>query len=346
MGPWIFENDSIKTVRSKKYSYIFNKIDGTFLRWGETEDDNPEWARHGPEIIDIEITDICSNNCKFCYKSNTSDGTNMSFETYKKVIDVMPKTVCQVALGVDSKAESNPDIWKIMEYTRDKGIVPNITVADISDDTADKLMKYCGAVAVSRYENRDKCYDSVKKLTDRGMKQVNIHFMISQETFDAAVETIYDIQTDPRLKGLNAILFLSLKQKGRGSSFTPLDDANFKYLVDTLIEKNINFGFDSCSAYKFLKSIIQNKDFIHYETCTEPCESTLFSMYINVKGEAYPCSFVENINDWEQGIKMDSETSFIKKVWRSQQFKDFRKTLLATKVRNGIGCRECPVFKI
>ena len=72
----------------------------------------------------------------------------------KKVIDAMP-FVTQIAFGVDAQCTSNPYTFEIMKYAREKGIVPNVTVADISDNTADFLATTCGAVAVSRYANKD-----------------------------------------------------------------------------------------------------------------------------------------------------------------------------------------------
>jgi SAM-dependent methyltransferase len=181
----------LRTCRSEGYNFIFNKTNGNFARWGKTLEDDPQVAPMN-EILDCEITTIChgvpnkdgiKTPCAFCYKSNTPKGKNMSFETFKGIIDKMPWTL-QVAFGADSECTSNPDIWKMMAYCRKKDIVPNITVANISDETADELTKYCGAVAVSRYFNKDICYDSVKKLTDRGMKQINIHALVSNETYD------------------------------------------------------------------------------------------------------------------------------------------------------------------
>ena len=80
------------------------------------------------------------------------------------------------------------------------------------------LVDNCGAVAVSYYPQKDKnvCYDSVEKLTDRGLSQCNIHAMICQETFEATKELFNDMSTDPRLEHLNAVIMLSLKQRGRG----------------------------------------------------------------------------------------------------------------------------------
>jgi len=84
------------------------------------------------------------------------------------------------------------------------------------------LAHFCGAVAVSYYPQIDKnrCYDVVDMLTNRyEMKQVNIHAMICEETFEDTIQLIEDIKNDSRLKKLNAVVFLSLKQKGRGEGF-------------------------------------------------------------------------------------------------------------------------------
>ena len=128
-----------------------------------------------------------------CYKSNSSNGTYMNFNTFKKIFDVLNtgKTMTQIAFGVDAEAseELNPDIWKIFEYTKNNGVTPNVTVADITPYTAEKIVSLCGACAVSAYQsNKNCCYDSVRLLLDEAKKQgkenfaVNIHLMISKET--------------------------------------------------------------------------------------------------------------------------------------------------------------------
>jgi hypothetical protein len=179
------ENKNLKVLRSKNYNYSFNKTSGFFARWGEVTSDDPDFSPFGPEILDIEVTTICKGvpslngkktPCSFCYKSNTPNGKNMSFEKFKAILDKFPvvngvPVLTQIAFGADSEATSNPDLWSMMEYSRSKDIIPNITVANISDETADKLAKYCGAVAVSRYDNKDVCYDSVKKLTDAVLRK-------------------------------------------------------------------------------------------------------------------------------------------------------------------------------
>ena len=94
----------------------------------------------------------------------------------------------------------------------------------MSDEWYDYLAKTCGAVAVSYYGPQ--CFKSVKELTSRGMKQVNIHSMLSEETYDDCMELIDHVMFNDYLKDLNAVVFLMLKQKGRGQKLHTLSDAD------------------------------------------------------------------------------------------------------------------------
>lgn len=339
------ESKNGKILESKDYNFIFNKTDGFFARWGKDKNDDPKFSPFGPEIADIEITTICEGigdkgPCPFCYKSNTSKGKYMTFDKFKGLFSILPKeTLTQIAFGVDAKCESNPDTFKILKYCRDNGIIPNITIADISEETADKLSMLCGAVSVSRYENKKYCYNSVKKLTDRGMKQVNIHQLLSKETLSQVYETINDIRNDSRLVGLNAIVFLSLKKKGRGKGYTPVSKEEFNNLITHTLESGINFGMDSCSATKMLGYIKDKPTLKNISNYIEPCESLCFSSYFNVYGEFFPCSFVEGEGEWKEGVHYSKIDNFLNDLWFTKKSKDFRIKLLEKE-------RSCPIFKI
>lgn len=345
----IIENDTIKCLRSKDVNYTFNKVNGNSFVWGRTTEEDPDWSPYGPFIADIEITTKCKGPggklCKFCYKSNTTSGYNMSLETFQTVFDKFPPTLQQIAFGVDAQCESNPDTFKIMQYCRDNGVIPNVTVADITDETATELSRLCGAVAVSRYDDKDICYDSVKKLTDKGMEQVNIHMMISEETYDQALLTICDIDEDPRLKDLNAIVFLSLKKKGRGYGYNQLSDSRFRTLTQLCLKLGVSFGFDSCSALKFLKSVEGHPDYDKFVKVSEPCESARFSAYVNVDGCYVPCSFCEDVlchmdgtESWGKGINVAECDDFMKDIWYNRHNKMFRDKSLVC-LENNVACQ-------
>jgi hypothetical protein len=60
---------------------------------------------------------------------------------FKKVFDKLPKNLTQIAFGADASATANPDLFRMMEYCRENGVVPNITVADINPDSIRLLKK-------------------------------------------------------------------------------------------------------------------------------------------------------------------------------------------------------------
>lgn len=339
----IEETSDYKRCTSPDYNYAFDKRTGFFARWGSTPEHDPQFGP--PEIADIEITTKCNGPggvlCKACYKSNTSTGKNMSLNTFKNVFAVLPNTVTQIAFGADAQATSNPELFDIMQYSRNNGVIPNITVADVTDEIADKLVAVCGAVAVSRYEDKDICYNSVKKLTDRGLTQTNIHMLISEETFGQALQTVWDYKEDSRLSKLNAIVFLSLKQKGRGTSMTPLEKDKFEELLRIAFDAKVPIGFDSCTCHKFLDAIKLRPDKKMLEQLSEPCESTCFSAYINVDGDFFPCSFTEGIDKggWTSGLNVLECNNFMDDIWENEKTNDFRKSLLSRG-------RHCPIFKI
>lgn len=336
---------SVKCMDGPDAHYRFHYDTGLMISWGKTAQEDPV-KYPAPTILDMEVTTICKHGCPFCYKSNTGKGINMSFDTFRNIIDILPKTLTQVAFGADYDLTSNPDLWKMMEYARSQEIVPNITLGYCSDEVADNLAKYCGACAVSRYEDKDACYDSIKRLTDRGMTQVNMHYMIAEETYDRALETIEDIATDPRLAKLNAIVFLSLKQKGRGTGFHPLSQEKFSALAKKAQEKGINLGFDSCSSLKALRALGPK-----IMPFVAPCESSLESSYINVHGQYSPCSFCEgSVSEWKDGgldvLGCKDSQDFIDKIWNNPRTEKFRAMLLMTADCNEHKCRTCPLFNV
>ena len=343
MKPKFFETANEKQYMSDEFNYIFNKNNGYTMLWGKTPDEDPEVAPF-PVILDFEITERCEGignygPCPFCYKSNTPNkGKVTSFEEAKAVIDKMPPMLTQIAFGTDAKLKSNPDWYEIFKYARSKGIIPNVTVADIDDETAKKLASVCGAVAVSRYHDKDICYNSVKRLTDAGITQCNIHQLVSVESLPQIYELIEDVQKDPRLAKLNAVVFLSLKRKGRGETFHSVSKEEFEGIVNKCLELGIRFGFDSCSASRVIRAV-EGTDKEYLKTYCEPCESGIQSFYINAYGEAFPCSFTEGTKGWEKGIDVISCKDFVEDVWYNPRTHNFRELLL-------MNCRNCPIYNV
>lgn len=363
----IYENEYLKLMRSKEYNYNFNKINGVFMSWGENLKLDSEYCIFGPNILDMEWSTICHGignpnkydikdpyntctPCSFCYKSNTGCGKNMSLDTYKKILSKLPKTICQIAGGIGD-IDSNPDLWNILEYTRSQGIVPNITINgwNLTDEYAEKLAKLCGAISVSKYSPKDVCYNAIEKLSKfknkdgYTLKQINIHQLIAHETIKGCIEVIDDKMNDERLKGLNSIVFLTLKEKGNRNTMHVPTPEDYKTVIEHAIKSNVSIGSDSCGSgilyqvYKELGLEEQVKD------CIISCESFgIESAYINVDGRFYPCSFAEGVGEWKDGIDVLNCDDFIKDVWYNPLLNKYRKLSIKTKDCNG--CRKCLVY--
>lgn len=365
------ENPNIKYIIANDQSFhlALNKTNGFTMKWGKTMEEDPTHLPFGPEIADIEITKICGGirqadgsrrSCPFCYKSNTNDLSRgyMSFETFKNIFDKITKnkTLTQIAFGTDASLleSANPDYWKIFDYCKANGVTPNVTVADIDRDTAKKMVNTFGAVAVSYYPmvNKNRCYDSVKMLIEESKTidrhiDINIHAMVSNETIESIYELLEDYQNDSRLIGMNAIVFLSLKQKGRGEHFNRVSSEQFKKLIDKCFELNISFGMDSCSAPKFMeaistKSLNERK---RLEMMVESCESTLFSSFFDCFGTFYPCSFMEKTGNWKDGIDTLKITNFEDEVWNEPRVVAWRNAAIK-RMKCNKGCNYCPFYNV
>lgn len=338
-----------KTVSIPGYNRIFDRESGSMLRWGSTKEEDPKFSPCGPELADIEISTICNgiNNipCPWCYKSNTGVGENMSISTFDLVLSKL-NMVDQVALGIGDLT-ANPDLWKIMISCRSRGIIPNVTVngVGINAKTAKVLASLCGAVAVSHYGD-ELCFNAIHELTNAGMKQVNIHKMLSKETLKSCFTLIDQVKTEPRLAGLKAIVFLLLKPKGNRNvmhSIDSLDD--YTALLDYAREKGVAVGMDSCSAPMVLRSVPEE-----CSASVEPCESGLFSIYVNVKGEVFPCSFTEGTPNWVTGLDVTSCTNFIEDIWNHSRLLEWRNKLISSasscNCKYNTGCRSCPIYDV
>lgn len=352
----------LKKYRSPEYNYDFNTLDGYFKRWGKTEDDDP---KTGPiELMDLEIDERCegipspgkdvATPCTFCYKSNTQVGRYMTFETFKGIFDKLPQSLMQIAFGIGNIGDNgHPDLFKFFDYCinneHNPGVIPNITTNGygLTPEIADKIKFYGGGVAVSRYENKDVCYNAVKTLTDAGILQVNIHQVISVESLQSCYDLIDEAATDPRLEKMRYILFLTLKPKGKRNKWHVLKDVNeYRKLIEYAWSKDIAIGFDSCSAPTFLASIKDHPNFAEMNEMTEACESDRFSGYANVEGIWSHCSFTEGLENWGT-VDLKVIEDFDRDLWNAPVVKKFRECLTCQNNDHiGKDVFLCPVYKL
>ena len=177
----------------------------------------PLWGNHGPELLDISITNYCERSCGFCYRSSSPLGKHMRLSEYASLIDQASKMdVLQVALG-GGNPNQHPEFIKILELTRKSGIIPSYTTngEGMSDAILESTAEYCGAMAVSYYpSNGNDFYDDLFARSSDFQIKTNLHLIISTSTVD---DIEFLLEYPPSwFDKVNACVFLSYKPVGRG----------------------------------------------------------------------------------------------------------------------------------
>lgn len=349
----VFDGPTFKMTMNDTHTYhcFFSKLDGFNCRFGKNVEDDAEYCGLGPEILDLEVSvNGCvpvpgSTNCRYCYKNNTNaKPTNMTFETFKQIVDSFPKNLSQIAFGITG-LQTNPDLPKMFEYCRKIGIVPNVTTvgADMNDEMKDMLCKWCGAVAVSCYTGaKELCYKTIKELHEYAQDKygrnlhVNMHIVVSNDNMPHLKEVLQDI-ADKKVEGLKSVVLLRIKPKGRAAKMDcKIALSTYEELVKFCLDNNISFGFDSCSATPVMEVL---KKIGKPELCAscEPCESSKLSSYINVKGEYWSCSFAEG-TDFIKPVNVLEYKSAID-WWNGDEVKKCR-------FCTNPACKSCPIYDL
>ena len=294
------------------YTTVFNAKNGFFARIEDNGFAEPFWAPHGPELIDIAITNWCDRGCNFCYRKSSVAGTHMSFINYCDIIDVAKSSnVFQVALG-GGNPNQHPQFVEILEYTHKAGIVPNYTTngRGLTAEVLTASTKFCGAVAVSAYQPYIEMQTALEELQAKNIK-TNVHFLLGSHSINEAIDWL---QHPPQfLQGVNAVIFLSYKPIGRkvyeekllsnsshlSEFYTLATSGNFPFKV----------GFDACSV----SALFGRTDYNTVQI--EAGDAGRFSMFISEDMKVYPCSFHKDIID---GDTISDSGDFLE-IWRNSE---------------------------
>jgi radical SAM protein with 4Fe4S-binding SPASM domain len=333
----------IKRFHEQHYSTIFNQKTGFFARMEEPGYEEPFWSWHGPELLDIAITNWCDRGCAVCYRNSNQAGKHMPVSDYEKIIrQARTMHVVQVALG-GGNPNQHPDFCEILKLTREKyDIVPSYTTngRGLTDGVLKASREYCGAVAVSVYSPYEEMSDAVKALSEHGIR-TNVHFILESRSIETAIRWLDDPPSF--LDGVNAIVFLNYKPVGRCGDYRLLLKHSDKIgeFFETATDQKHKFkiGFDSCLVSGLVG--FANVPAMFYDGC----EAGRFSMFISEDLKMYPCSFMAAAYG---GTSLEEDNML--EVWRTGSlFVQIRNRLADSSCQ---GCRYvslclggCPIFE-
>jgi len=308
IGKKMKSNIVIKKYPEEHYYTFFNQNTGFFARIEENGHEEPFWSIHGPELLDVSITNWCDRSCLICYRNSNINGKHIVVEDYERILkQAKAADVFQIALG-GGNPNQHPNFIKLLELTRSKyDIIPSYTTngRGLTKDILKASKEYCGAVAVSAYNPFCEMKKAIELLGKYDIK-TNIHFLLSSESVQVAIDWL---NCPPKfLKGINAIIFLNYKPVGNNKNYKLLLSKSNKlqefFELASKSEYSFKIGFDSCSVSGIVKYMdVESK---YYEAC----EAGRFSAFISEDMKMYPCSFME-----ESFEGYDLRNKHIKDIW-------------------------------
>lgn len=282
-----------------------------------------------PHLLDVSITNYCSNNCKYCYKKSNINGKHMSLSEYEIVLkNAIECSVNQIALGGGNPNE-HPHFIEILKRTYESGIIVNYSTngKGLTTEILEATKKFCGAIALSIHDNINNYNNIISKILDFNIK-LNLHIILSNSN----IKNIINLLTNPPkwIKNINAIIFLNYKHSNGNK------DECFKnsLIIEEFFEhvknfKHASIGFDTCSISFLVNYLNLPEEYVDY------CEAARYSAYISENLDVLPCSFY--IAKDCSNLKKQSLIN----IWNNNiLFLDHRKFL-----QNCNECKSCKYFK-
>ena len=300
----------IKRFSADHYTAVFSPNSGFFARLEDGGAPEPFWATHGPELLDIAITNWCDKGCPFCYRKSDEFGTHMSIADYTEVLrQARDMHVFQVALG-GGNPNQHPEFVEILRITReDFGIVPNYTTngRGLNAEVVAATAQFCGAVAVSAYAPYTETTEAVAKLRDSDVT-TNLHFILTSKSVDTAIQWL--TTPPPLLQAADAIVFLNYKPVGRYSDPKLLLNNSPRveefFALATRARYPFRIGFDTCTITGLAR--FGSAPAISLEGC----DAGRFSLFVSEKLEVFPCSFM--VEAGYHGVPLKG--SSLLKIWK------------------------------
>ncbi len=316
----------IKTIETDSYRIRFNMRTGMEITTGINGHDDP-WVLEKPLMLDIGIMGSCPNKCVWCYQGDNKE-PHMSIEDYKWLIWNLKDSVNQVALGGRGNPDEHPNLYEILAYTRQCGVIPNYTTAGNNfDKSKAEMSRMTGATAVSMY-HKPYTFNAIKLLMDAGVK-TNIHWMVSTETLPTILDLlkykkdVFNGELD--FKRLNAIVFLLFKTCGRGADHPEwvVPNDSIKEFAEAVRSHKgpWKIGMDSCMVGRMSEVVGLTKQ---ERIMTDVCEGSRMSCYVTPDMNLLPCSFGKTI---ESGVNLKQYG--IEGAWNSELFNKFRSKLVS-----------------
>lgn len=301
----------------EKTGFVTKNLNGAHLKNrslpevnGKEPDMNNTVDLKAPESVHLSITGKCNLNCPLCYEINGEvPKAEMDKEDIFTLIDDLARMkVFQLAIG-GGEPFLREDIYEIIGYCRNNGIVPNITTNGtlINDDVISKIKDYVGGISVSlngyspkTNVGRDKRYfdniiHGIKLLLEADIP-TGVNFLLTKGSLDH-IDITFRFLKKLGIEWINVLRFKQGSIKGPLTQYllSNEDMEKLKRALDRwgqVMRINVDTAF-TCLMYDVAVHRLKEK-------AVYGCVAGIRFCTVDCNGDVYPCSFFKN-NEYKVG---------------------------------------------
>jgi rRNA maturation protein Nop10 len=217
--------EEVYNVRCRKdpkgFYTLFSGRSGTKTRM--SFDDSVDMSvSSAPELVDLKITNYCTEGCHFCYQDSTPRGDHADkYHLYRIIRELKELEVFEIAIG-GGEPTSHPHFWEILEDIHGQGIIPNFTTRNLAwmktPELVEKVRRCCGgfAYSIDGYDEESKINGFAEALIKCDLKgKGTIQHVLMPDAYPWEVERLVDAARHWKIP----VTLLGFKKVGRGSTY-------------------------------------------------------------------------------------------------------------------------------
>lgn len=286
--------------------------------------------------VQIEITKLCNQKCKFCY-AMCNDNVGIEMGKLRELLDEIKRAGGVRIMYTGGEPFARRDMMEILKVTKEKGftISVNTNGTYINEKNVDEIAKYVSEIYISLHSMKPEVHDKIVGLNGSYLKILKAIELLKERKVTVAINTVATNEIASELVDMKDFC-----EKELGVTWS----------CDTRIEPTITEDRQAQVKYSLSPgSLVKINTLFYKELFSHSgiCRAARKHCFIDAEGNVYPCvnfrgdsydktEWIENIN--EKKFAEIWEKNKLLNLVRNYKEKDFEK---CSKCVNNQYCRKC-----
>lgn len=252
-----------------------------------------------PLFAQIEVDSRCNLSCIMCNRRNFADGSYLTLDQFKEIIDKLGNTICHIVPYGFGESLLNKDFVPMMEYAKSKGILFSLTTngTKILEHDFVRLLKLKLTYIQFSIDHSDPAtYEEIRPGSNWDLIQRNFKYLVRERDLlygNSRLRPKINITTSLRLDTIDQIpAMIDLKDQMK-ADYIRFRDMVWQYDTGPSTKNNsIKANLSEEEINKIIEPFKDRKDVIFHlgqpkqRTCIWPKDN----LYINANGEITVCA--------------------------------------------------------